>query len=400
MNMFAYPLRCALCVVFFAFGASALAAEDSSGRWSVERANAWYAEHPWPAGFNYAPRYAVNQIEMWQADTFDPAMIDEELGWAARIGFNMVRVFLHDLLWQQDAPGFTARVDEFLTIADRHGMTTMLVLFDDVWNPEPKLGTQPEPRPGVHNSGWVQGPGSAILGDLNRHDELEPYVRGIVSRFGDDPRVAIWDLYNEPGNDNILSYRSTELDDKYPHSLALLEKVFTWVRDEDPEQPLTAAVWRLWADEWQGADPEHDAAPLFNFMLDNSDIITFHSYQNRDNTAAGISYLETLQRPMICTEYMARGHDSTFETVMPLFAEKNIGAIHWGFVSGKSQTIYPWSSWIGIARWWNGLFSDEPEPWHHDLLHADGSAYNEDEIAFVSALIARKNGTNKPTTNQ
>ncbi|NND68684.1 MAG: 1,4-beta-xylanase, partial [Halioglobus sp.] len=216
---------------------------------------------------------------------------------------------------------------------------------------------------------------------------------GILERYGTDSRVAIWDLYNEPGNDNILSYSSTELDDKYPYSLALLEKVFGWARDTNPQQPLTAGVWRLWGDEWQGADPDHDTAPLFAYMLEHSDIITFHSYQDRDNTAAGIAYLQQLGRPMICTEYMARGHDSTLESIMPLFAEQDIGAIHWGFVSGKSQTIYPWSSWIGIARWWSGLFGDEPDPWHHDMLRANGSPYNQEEVSFVSSLIANKTGT-------
>ena len=87
---------------------------------------------------------------------------------------------------------------------------------------------------------------------------------------------------------------------------------------------------------------------------------------------------------------MARGHNSTFESILPLFAEKDIGAIHWGFVSGKTQTIYPWRSWVSIIRFWDGLFSDEPNPWHHDLLYENGSAYSLSEVEFIRTQISSK----------
>jgi hypothetical protein len=376
---------------------ASLSAEPApGGRWSVKRAGAWYAQRAWPVGFNYTPRYAINQLEMWQEGTFDPAVIDQELSWAAAIGFNMARVYLHDLPWQQDAAGFGQRIDRFLQIADKHGIAVMFVLFDDVWDPLPQPGTQREPRPGVHNSGWVQSPGATILGDLSAHDALEPYVRGILSRYGEDPRVAVWDLYNEPGNTNIISYRSTELDDKHQYSLALLQQVFAWARDENPDQPLTAGVWRNLGGQWQGLDPDDKVSPLFDYMLEHSDIVTFHSYLNADDTRALIEPLAALGRPMICTEYMARGHGSTFEAILPLFAEADIGAIHWGLVSGKTQTIYPWRSWFGLIRFWDGLFSDEPDPWHHDLLRGDGTPYRPNEAAFIRSVIDRVESDPEP----
>jgi hypothetical protein len=357
-------------------------------QWKPAQAAEWSAQFPWIVGFNYAPRSAINQLEMWQEETFDPLVIDQELGWAAEIGFTMVRVFLHHLLWQQDAEAFSARIDKFLTIADAHDIDVMFVLFDDVWNPLPQLGPQPLPRPGVHNSGWVQSPGAAVLGDINRHDELEPYVRGILSRYGQDKRVAIWDLYNEPGNLNAIAYGNVELDDKPMYSLNLLSKTFAWARDENPMQPLTSGVWRLNNGNWRGADKDDDGAALFNFMLQNSDIITFHSYENAANTNKAIQSLKVLDRPMICTEYLARGRDSTFESLLPLFSSNNIGAMHWGLVSGKTQTIYPWRSWVSVIRFWDGLFSDEPNPWHHDLLEADGSPYRLSEVEFIRAQIS------------
>jgi hypothetical protein len=102
-------------------------------RWSAERANAWYAQQPWPVGSDYIPADAINQLEMWQADTFDPQRIDLELGWAEAIGMNTMRVFLHDLLWQQDREGFEKRIDTFLTIAQKHHIRPVLVIFDSCW---------------------------------------------------------------------------------------------------------------------------------------------------------------------------------------------------------------------------------------------------------------------------
>ena len=364
--------------------------EAQNEQWSVARASIWYDQLPWPVGFNYAPRYAINQLEMWQEDTFDPVIIDQELGWAAGIGFNMVRVFLHHLPWQQDAAAFSQRIDLFLSIAEKHDIDVMFVLFDDVWNPVPQSGKQPEPTPGVHNSGWVQSPGAAILGDIHRHGELESYVRGILSRYGDDERVAVWDLYNEPGNLNAIPYGNVELDNKRKYSLILLEKVFAWARSENTVQPLTSGVWRLKDGRWLGEGKDDPGAALFNFMLQHSDIVTFHSYLNAAETAIAIDSLTVLDRPMICTEYIARGHDSTFETLLPLFAEQDIGAIHWGFVSGKTQTIYPWRSWVGAIRFWDNLFSDEPDPWHHDLLYADGRPYRPLEVELIRTEINAK----------
>ena len=350
-----------------------------ASRWSIEKANNWYKDQPWYTGFNYAPRYAINQLEMWQEDTFDPVIIEQELGWAKDIGFNMARVYLHNLLWDQDQKGFIERVNKFLEIADKHNVKIMFVLFDDVWDPAPKLGKQRSPIPHTHNSGWVQAPGKAILENVNRHDELEGYVRGIIRHYGNDPRVSIWDIYNEPGNINENTYGTRETANKEFHSLQLLKKVFNWARMEKPIQPLTSGVWRSKDGRWNGEDPSSKVAGLYNFMIENSDIITFHSYEGLKNTEALVEVTAKHGRPMICTEYMARPY-SKFEEIMPLFAEHKIGALNWGFIAGKSQTNYPWSSW-------DNAFNQEPTPWFHDILRGDGTAYSEEEVKFIRDLI-------------
>jgi len=169
-------------------------------RWETERADAWYRRQPWLVGCNFIPSSAINQLEMWQADTFDMAIIERELGWAAELGMNTARVYLHNLAWEADANGFKTRIDRFLACSSRFGIRPILVIFDDCWNDNPKIGKQPEPVPGVHNSGWLQSPGRSAVNDPAAWPQLERYVRDVMGAFSQDDRVLMWDLYNEPGN--------------------------------------------------------------------------------------------------------------------------------------------------------------------------------------------------------
>ena len=211
--------------------------------WTEEQANAWYEAQPWPVGANFLPSTAINELEMWQADTFDPTTIDRELGWAEGIGMNTMRVFLHNLLWEQDPKGFQERIDTFLTIAARHHIRPVFVLFDSCWEPFPKLGPQHPPIPGVHNSGWVQAPGATVLNDPTQYPRLETYVKGIVGAFANDPRILAWDLWNEPDNGNDSSYAKGEPKNKNEIILGLLPQVFAWARAARPRQPLTSGLW-------------------------------------------------------------------------------------------------------------------------------------------------------------
>jgi len=350
-------------------------------RWSEEQAWEWYNSYPWLAGCNFNPSTAINQLEFWQEETFDPETIDRELGWSADLGFNFHRVYLHNLLWDQDSVGFLARLDQFLTLADKHNVYIMFVLLDDVWHPVPKLGKQPDPVPHVHNSGWVQAPGAAILGDSSRHDELEAYIKGVVGRFADDRRVAAWDVYNEPDNIAELAGREElEVKDKHIYSLALLRKAFGWVRSANPSQPLTCGVWR--GERNYGSLEK--LPPLDRYMLENSDVISFHAYDdNIEAVQVRIDQLKKYNRPVLCTEYMARTNNNTFENTMPVLKQNNVAAINWGFVSGKTNTIYPWSSW-------QEEFTAEPEIWFHDVLRADGTPYSEEEVELIKSLTAKK----------
>lgn len=345
------------------------------GRWSAARANAWYAGLDWLAGANFVPSTASNQFEMWQAATWDPAAIDRELGWAAAIGFNVMRVYLHDMLWADDAKGFEKRIDAYLAIADKHRIKTMLVLFDSVWDPFPKLGPQKEPRPHVHNSRWLQSPHIDIQKDPSRYGELKPYVTGILTRFKDDPRVLCWDLLNEPGNP-VPQYQPQEgwtREEKEKAHFRLVGMLFDWAREVNPSQPLTVGPW---VDVGRRIDP---VPALDKLMLERSDIITFHSYGPLPAVKTAVEWLKKSGRPIICTEYMSRGSGSTFQTVMPYLKEQKVGAINWGLVDGRSQTIYPWDSW-------RKEYTAEPVPWFHDVFRRDGTPYDPNEIALIKKL--------------
>jgi hypothetical protein len=369
-------LRLFVLVVLGLLAVAGLAGAADSGVWSVEKANAWYKDKPWLVGCNFQPSTAINQLEMFQADTFDLKTIDKELGWIEGLGYNCVRVYLQDQLWSQDREGFLKRLDQFLEVADRHHIAVMFVLFDSCWDPFPKLGKQRAPKPGVHNSGWVQAPGQEILKDPKRHDELKGYVTGVVGHFRADKRILAWDIFNEPDNGNDSSYGKVEFKNKPEMALALIQKAFAWAREAKPEQPLTAAVWK---GDWSNREK---ITPLDLFMLDSSDIISFHNYDKPESMKKVIADLKKWNRPMICSEYMARPQGSTFQAILPILKENKVGGMNWGCVSGKTQTIYPWDSW-------SKTYTSEPPVWFHDIFRTDGTPYRPEETEFIQKITGK-----------
>ena len=347
-------------------------------RWSEQKAKDWYARQPWLIGSNYNPASAINQLEMWQADSFDPKRIDLELGWAEGLGMNTMRVYLHDLLWQQDAEGFKRRLDQFLTIASRHKIRPIFVLFDSVWDPDPKLGKQRAPRPGVHNSGWVQSPSRSTLQNKAEYPHLEAYVKGVVGAFAKDPRVLAWDMWNEPDNVNPGSYNELEPKNKVELVLALLPQAFAWAREVNAEQPLSSGVWK---GDW--STPEKMTA-MDRLQIELSDVITFHNYDSPTELEKRINWLKRYNRPMICTEYMARGNGSYFFGSLLIGKVHNVGMINWGLVQGKTQTYLPWDSWE------HPYVDREPSVWFHEVFRNDGTPYLPEEVEFIKRMTGVK----------
>ena len=343
-------------------------------KWSEQKAKEWYAKQPWLIGSNYNPASAINQLEMWQAESFDPKRIDLELGWAEGLGMNTMRVYLHDLLWEQDAEGFKQRLDAFLTIAAKHKIKPMFVLFDSVWDPDPQVGKQRAPRPGVHNSGWVQSPSRKALQDPAEYPRLEAYVKGVVGALAKDDRVLAWDIWNEPDNTNQGSYGDKEPKNKVELVLALLPKAFAWAREAGPQQPVTSGVWK---GDW--SSPEKMTA-MDRLQIELSDVITFHNYDSPTELEKRINWLKRYNRPLICTEYMARGNGSFFIGSLPVARVHNVGMINWGLVQGKSQTHLPWDSWQ------SPYVDREPSIWFHEVFRIDGKPYIPEEVEFIKRM--------------
>jgi hypothetical protein len=331
-------------------------AQPAAGQvWTSAKAWEWYRAHPWMSGANFIPSTAINQLEMWQATTFDPTTIDRELGWAEGIGFNTMRVFLHSKAWQQDPSGFKQRLNTYLGIADKHHIQTIFVFFDDCWNKESKPGLQPAPKTGIHNSGWLQDPGDPASRDSATFVQLKPYVQDVLTSFKTDKRILLWDLFNEPGNSGKLAT-----------SLPLVRNVFSWARAVNPDQPLSIGLWA-----W-------DYQALNTFQARNSDIITYHNYEDASMHQRVIELLETHGRPLICTEYMARTRNSRFSNIMPLLKKQNVGAINWGLVDGKTNTKYAWDTPLADGS--------EPIEWFHEVFHKDGTPYRQDETNLIKKL--------------
>ena len=346
-------------------------AEDSkakNGRWSREKANEWYSKQPWPCGFNYIPANAISYTEMWMPYCFDPELIDSELALAEEVGFNSLRVVLPFVVWERDPVAFKKRLSDFLALCDKHGMGAMFSLFDDcAFGSDEKLkdpwyGKQPEVLKGWYANGWTPSPGHGMVRDPKTWPRLEKYVKDIVSTFKDDPRVWVWDLYNEPTNGDLGDV-----------SLPLLTNVFAWARQVAPSQPLTVAQW-------------NDNAKLNAIVHENSDIITFHYYGEAEPLADNIETLKSLGRPIINTEWLNRGNGSTVATCLPVFKKENAGCMHWGMVNGKTQTNLGWGWRPGKA---------EPKQWQHDLYHGDHTPYDEKELALFRKHI----GCSKPAAS-
>jgi hypothetical protein len=367
------------CLVVAPNSLVAQTSEEASGRWSAQQANDWYSKQPWLVGANFIPSDAINELEMFQAETFNPKLIDKELGMAEGIGMNTMRVFLQDQLWQQDSKGFVERLNIFLDIAAKHHIRPLLVLFDSCWETNPHLGPQHPPIPGVHNSGWVQSPGKARLMDRSVEPQLEAYVKGVVGAFARDERVLGWDVWNEPDNrgGDVVKDEAA----KVARVNELLPKAFRWAREMHPVQPLTSGVW---TGNW--SDPAKESATT-TIQLAESDVITFHNYGWPEEFEARILELKPLGRPVICTEYMARGSGSTFDGSLPVAKKYNVAAINWGLVAGKTQTYYPWDSWE------RPYVLMQPTIWFHEVFKQDDTPYRQREVELIRELTGRGKAT-------
>jgi Glycosyl hydrolases family 2, TIM barrel domain len=347
-------------IIIFSSICSIQAQDLINKKWTSQEAWNWYEKLSPFKGFNYLPSTAVNSTEMWQAQTFDPKTIDRELGWAEEAGYNSARVFLQYLVWKEDPKAYKERLEKFLQISNKHGISVMFIFFDDCAfaGKEPYLGKQDDPVPGVHNSGWTPSPGKERVVNKKYWAELEDYVKDVVGSFKNDKRVVVWDMYNEPGNSEM-----------WEKSFPLVEASFRWAREVAPSQPLTVAPFGDFYNIFS------KKSLMTKRLFELSDVISFHAYETPDGIEEKLNVLlNNYDRPLICTEWLRRQNGGTFSNVLPMFAENKVSWYQWGLVAGKTQTFMHWGSKKG-----------DPEPviWQHDVFDKDGRAYNLTELELV-----------------
>lgn len=336
-------------------------------RWSVEKAQAWYAAQPWPVGCVYMPSYGGTPVEIWGKEYFNPEVVDRELGLAEGLGFNAIRIFLCDIVWQDDPDGFMERLEETVRLADKHGLRILMTFFTNGGTiKNPYLGPQPQPVPGVHNSVWMASPGRDVVNDPSRWPVIERYLKTVLKRYKNDPRILAWCLYNEPENTKGFN------------TLPFIEAVYRWAREVNPSQPLTSPMWAM------PDSKNYYVKDISEFVCSHSDIISFHSYQPLESCSRFVDYALSFGRPVLCSEWMARSRGSDYFSILPLFKEKKIGCFSYGLVNGKQQCHYPWNPTAEDGQ--PIPFTEEPEVWFHDLYRPDLTPYSEAEAAFIRKM--------------
>jgi len=332
---------------------TAFAQETIPGRWTAQAAWDWYNQTPWYCGFNYIPAYAINYTAMWDKTTFDPAAIDRELALAEKTGMNSLRAVLQYAVYEDDPEYFLKTLDQFMDICAKHHIQFMPALFDDCSfgiTPDPKVGKQPEPLAGWYAWAWSPSPGHSMVTNPETYPKLEKYVKAVIGRFKNDPRIMLWDLYNEPTNGGLGNT-----------TLPLLKQVIQWAREINPKQPLSIGIF--------------DGNPKLNeIILANSDVITFHNYGDQQNLLNQINELKQYKRPIINTEWMNRPAHSTIADNLAVFYQEHVGCMLWGLVNGKTQTDLPWGHRPGDPA---------PKVWQHDLYKPDFTPYDQKEIDLL-----------------
>ena len=321
----------------------------------------WYRQRNWFCGVNYIPANAINYTAMWDKTSFSPKMIDEELDLMSSLGMNCVRVVMQHAVYADNPKYFKKTFRKFLDICEKHGIVVMPIFFDDCTfgvNTDPKIGVQPEPLEGWYAWAWSPSPGYSIVMDERRHGELEVYVKDVMREFADDKRIMMWDLYNEPTNTTMPE-----------RSMPLVRKVFKWAREVNPTQPITTGIW-------------NGNKELEEFLTNNSDIITFHCYANKEHTREFMERMLAKGRPVICTEWMNRPVGSKIKDIMPMLRENGVGSMIWGLVNGKTQTHLPWG-----RRPEHGKYEGE---WQHDIYRNDMTPYDESELNCIKFSISGK----------
>ena len=294
----------------------------------------------WVQGAVFVPTNCVNEAQQW--DEYDPAINDRELHQASAYGINMVRVYLHYYVYLKKRDSLLASIADFLGRAGKYGIKTEFVFFDDCWNqpPEELLSPgyrYPAPIRGVHNSQWLVSPGEEVRTHYEQHRaRLKAYVQDIVSAHKADPRVAFWEIYNEPTKSDA--------------TVRLERDALAWIRETGTLIPTTAT------------GREFSGGPF-------SDFPSWHEYGGYAVLGDGRS---------LCTECMNRQRQDV-PGIVGHFRGK-VGYIMWEFGIGRDNCRFAWDENREHPR------KDEPPRPFHGIVYPDGHPWSlEDARALLGS---------------
>ena len=245
----------------------------------------------------------ANRVDQWQELGFEERFktTEEELKLMQETGFNTVRLILEYVVWKEEHDGFMERFDRYLSLCAKYGMSCMIVLANDCMPPKTERWKMPYIGEQTYDWGYHGGKSHSqhslhtepaphfYLDDGESRKDYFKMVEEIVTKYKNDERICIWDIYNEPGYGR-----------RQDITLPNLKSMFEIVRNINPSQPLTACVYRIDGDE----NIPLDAAQ--QYALDNSDIVSYHCYKEYSEHIKIIKRLKKEGRPLLNTEWLAR----------------------------------------------------------------------------------------------
>lgn len=369
------------------------ASGERTGPWTKEKAWEWYGRQPWMRGCNYLPASAANYADMWQELGCEERFkeMDAEFALAEDTGFNVMRLIIAEQgfgIWLAEHDGFMARLERWLQMLDKHKMRAIILLGNDCSRPKEIWKM---PKPGLQHFDWgyhggrkqtqhgsfPNAIGYTVLDDPELNPKFYAMCEEVVTKYRDDKRIAFWNLWNEPGNNN-----------RGPLTMVNMRKLFELCWKIDPSQPLAADVWAQGYGMGlpAGLKPDKrrdDREAVQKLAGDLSDIISYHSYSPYEVQVRLIRNLRKhYGRPLVNTEWLARVVGCNVADCYPLFYLEKIGAVNWGFVAGKYQTYEPYEPmWKTIE---NGGGRDwDMTKWYHDLYRPSHHPYDPKEINLI-----------------
>ena len=350
---------------------AAIAQTGKPSRWSEARPTPGTRKQPWLVGSNYTPATAINELEMWQADTFDPKTIDKELGWAEGLGMTTMRVFLHDLAWQQDAAGFRERIDRFLDIAAKHHIKPLFVLFDSCWDPNPAAG------PAARADSLASTIPAGCRVPAPRRCRIRTQVSAARSlRQGRRRRVRqgsararLGRLERARQHQRRAATAQQEPKNKVELVLALLPQVFAVGArgGRRAAADVRRLEGRLVVRRQAVADGADSARTVGRHLVPQ--LRQRRGIREADPVAAALPSADPLHRVHGARQRQhvrgiaARSRRSTT-------SRRSTGASS----PGKTQTYLPWDSWQ------KPYVDREPAVWFHEIFKQDGTPYKQEEV--------------------